>query len=135
MLCLLLWSIPVIKAQVPTPCRSVDPLLLAIRSHRVNPLDILSGQGNHLEVVDNALLRNRLGQNNAASVDLIRDKESRNRDVVLVSDLFQLGVGQQRSAWGQCIPAVTTYRLNQVDSTLPAGSLLFRTTLSRRAVG
>lgn len=54
------------------------------------------GQGTHLQVRVNAGRADRLGQDDAAALRLVRDEDGRGRDAVLVRDRVELRVRQQR---------------------------------------
>lgn len=89
-------AVPVVKAKVPTKQRGVGPLGLARRCNAVEGTEILFRELYDLEIVDNALRRDRLGKNNHTLVDMVGDEDGGGRNAVLLGDSIDFGVRKKR---------------------------------------
>lgn len=85
--------------QVMTPCRRIDSLLFASGRHPFQYIHVLFVQCNNLEITLDATRSHRLGQDDAASIDLVRDQDGRGRHVVLPGNGGDLGILQKGRAW------------------------------------
>jgi hypothetical protein len=99
-LLLLLVVVPVIKAEVGAEGRRVDALRLALLGGElVERLDLGLGQVDRLEIGGDPLLRDRLGQDDDAPGNLVRDEHLGRVAALGVGNLLDVDVAKQGRVW------------------------------------